>query len=372
MTRHPNRRQFLIGAGAAGLGVALAGCSSGSPSRSDSPAAVPTAFPTGPVSLTMFVWTGSNQNVVPEELAAQYKKEHPNVKLKLLESNNTVTYPKMVAAKKTTPDQNYVDFGFFNASTWAQGVVDGMWDKLDLRMIPNAKHVLPEYLPSDHTGVGYETTVMGLTYNKKYVTTPPTSWSDLWSSKYVGKVTTFDYQWEALVVAARLNGGSEKNIQPGFDIWSKHAKNFKALVTSNDQLENLLVTGDAWIAPWYQSITSQWAAGGAPLGYVTPKEGAIAFPAYLCAVTNLTPDQKYVAQDLINRLLEPHNAGRYGALTGNIPLTGNATLTRAQKSDPNLQLSVAKKAMQFDWATIAKDNTAWSSEWDSQVKANRG
>jgi len=373
VTVHLDRRQFLLGAGAAGLGLVLAGCSAGTPAaQKTSTASVPATFPTGPVSLTMFVWAGSNQNVVPEAVVRQYEKDHPNVKINIVESNNTVTYPKMIAAKKTTPDQNYVDFGFFNASTFAQGDVDGMWEPLNLSKIPNSRHVLPEYIPSNHSGLGYQNTIMGLAYNTKDVPAPPTSWTELWSSKNVGKVTTFDYQWEALVVAARLNGGSEKDIQPGFDIWSKHAKNFTALVSSNDQLQNLLVTGDAWYAPWFQSITAGWTAAGAPLGYVTPKEGAIAFPAYLCTVTNLTPDQRFVAYDVINQLLEPENAGRYGELTSSIPLTDNAKLSDAQKSNPDLQLSVARNAMQFDWATIAKNNTAWTAEWNSEVKANMG
>jgi putative spermidine/putrescine transport system substrate-binding protein len=132
--------------------------------------------------------------------------------------------------------------------------------------------------------IGFETTVFGMLYNKDKVRTAPPSWSVLWNPDAKGKVTTFDYQWEALMLAAKLNGGSASKIEPGFKVWSQHAGNFKALVNSNDQLQNLLVSGDAYDAPWFSAIAHDWMTAGAPLGFTIPKEGAIAFPTYLAAI----------------------------------------------------------------------------------------
>jgi putative spermidine/putrescine transport system substrate-binding protein len=318
----------------------------------------------------MFIWAGSHQGDVPRAVVTKYLAEHSDVKIDFVESNNTVTYPKMAAAKKTTPKDNYVDFGFFNASTFAQGVVDHMWEPLDAKSVPNIAHVLPPYVPKGNLAAGYQTTLSGLIYNKDKVSEAPSSWTDLWNPKYKGKVSVFDYQWIPLVIAARLNGGSETNIDPGFKVWSQHGDQFKALVNSNDQLKNLLVSGDANLGYWWSSITQVWIDEGAPFGFAIPKEGAVAFPAYLATVTQLSPKQKKVAQDIINLLLEPQNAGEYGRLTGNIPLTDNAKLTDAQKSDPNLQLSLAEKAIQLDWGTMATQDATWRKRWDTEVKTH--
>lgn len=323
----------------------------------------------GKVHLTMFIWAGSHQGDVPRKVVKDYLATHENVEIDFVESNNTVTYPKMVAAKRTTPDDNFVDFGFFNASTLAQGEVDGMWDTLDEKAAPNMGKVLPKYQRPKNHGVGYQASVIGMLYNRNKVTKAPDSWSALWDPKFRGRVTTFDYQWQPLVLAARAQGGSEKNIDPGFETWSKNAKQFKALVNSNDQLKNLLVTGDAWLAPWFSAIADDWIDEGAPFGFTIPEEGGIAFPTYLATVTNLSDEQKKVAHDIINLLLAPENARKYGELTKSIPLTTNSGLQPKKRYQ---RIEVAEQAMQFDWGEIAKQDAAWRKRWDRDVKSRMG
>jgi putative spermidine/putrescine transport system substrate-binding protein len=323
----------------------------------------------GNVHVTMFVFAGSHQGDVPKAVAQKYMASHPNVKIDFVESNTVIAYPKMIAAKRTTPNQNFVDFGIFNNSAVSQGVVDHLWDTIDLKNVPNVSHVLPAYVASNHMSIGYQTTIMGLAYSKKNLSTPPDSWTAMWDPAFKGKLSYLEDEWEPLVIAARLNGGSEKNIDPGFKTWAAHASNWKAFVNGNDQLENLLVTGDASIAPYFDSIVHNWEVAGAPIGFSIPKEGGIAFPILTSIVSNLSPAQKKVCEDIINELLTPENAGKYGDLTWAIPLVDNATLSPQMKSAPDLQLSVAQKAFQLDWTTIAQQETVWRQRWDQEVKS---
>ena len=72
-------------------------------------------------------------------------------------------------------------------------------------------------------GVGFIAT--GLAYNKdvfkKNGWAAPTSWADLSDPKYKGKVVippiTNGYGLLTLVMTARMNGGGEEKIDPGFD-----------------------------------------------------------------------------------------------------------------------------------------------------------
>ena len=49
----------------------------------------------------------------------------------------------------------------------------------------------------------------------------PTSWADLWDPKFKGKLAMPDLtasgSYQVLVMAAKINGGDENNIDPGFE-----------------------------------------------------------------------------------------------------------------------------------------------------------
>jgi putative spermidine/putrescine transport system substrate-binding protein len=164
-----------------------------------------------------------------------------------------------------------------------------------------------------------------------------------------------------------MNGGSETNIEPGFRVWAENAKNIRALTGTNDQLKNILVTGEAQIAPWFSAIWKFWADEGAPLGFVNPKEGAIAFPIYLQIVKGSTPEQIRVAEEVVNELLTPENNSRYAKLTHNIPAFPEAGM--AQRVDEALNPKVIENAIWLDWATMGQKSSEWRQRWEKEVKS---
>src|SRR5947209_5683870 len=96
-----------------------------------------------PAKITFFIWAGSNQGIVPMEVIEAYRKANPRVTIEVLESNNMITYPKMVASRRTTPDNPIVHCGFFNVDSIVKGDVEGMWEKMDPEAIPNMRHLTP-------------------------------------------------------------------------------------------------------------------------------------------------------------------------------------------------------------------------------------
>lgn len=351
-----------LGMLAVAAAVALTVCGASIPLR---PAGAADA---GPTRITFFIWAGSNQGVVPTEVIQAYRTAHPNVQIDVLESNNQITYPKMVAARRTTPDSPLVHCGFFNVDSITRGDVDDMWESLDPAHLPNMANVLDQYARPGNRGVAYQMSGIGLLYNKNTVKTPPDSWTALWDPQYKGRVVMFDYDTRALVMAARLNGGDEQHIDPGFKTWAQHADNFRALVDSNDAVKNTLASGDAWIAPWFSSISHLWIQEGAPFGFVIPKEGAVGFPLYLAIAKGVTAAQRGVCEDLINTLLSPENSGRYGQLTAGIPTVRNAEMSAEQLADPTLSPDMAKNAIVLDYTRIAQMTADWHRRWDREVK----
>jgi len=323
-----------------------------------------------PVEITFFIWAGSNQGIVPMEVIEAYRAEHPEVTINILESNNAITYPQMVAAKRTTPDDPLVHCGFFNVDSMTKGDVDDMWSNIEVADVPNLENVLPNFRRPEDKGVGFQMSGIGILYNKDQVSEPPTSWSVLWDEQSRGRVTMFDYDTRMMAIAARLNGGDEYDIDPGFETWAANAENFRALVDSNDGVKNLLVSGDAWYAPWFSSLATVWIDEGAPLAFAVPEEGAIAFPIYLTISSGVDEAEKKVCSDLLNTLLEPGNAGRYGQLTNSIPVVQGAEMTEEQRNNPALNLDMADNSIVLDFGHIGEMTSEWRQRWDREVKFN--
>src|SRR5689334_17583554 len=134
-----------------------------------------TARAADPTEITFFIWAGSNQGVVPSEVIQKYQQAHPDVKINILESNNTITYPKMVAAYRTTPDKPLVHCGFFNVDSITRGDVEGLWAPLDPKRVTNLANIEPKYARPDNKGAPYVMSGIGILYNKNAVKEPPKS-----------------------------------------------------------------------------------------------------------------------------------------------------------------------------------------------------
>ena len=359
--------------------LTLTGCASpatpspppAAPAAPAAPGAAPEAAELEPVHLSMFIWAGANQGVVPKEIVEAFLLENPHVTIEFHETNNATIYPMMVAAREATPDDPLVNMGFFNQATISRGEFDGMWISLDPEVIPNMHLIDEGFWRPGNRGIGFVDTPSGLLYNVNAAPRSPTSWADLWSDDFAGRVTLWDYNWFAPVMAARINGGSEFDMEPGWALWEERAGNLHSLFTSNDQMKNLLISGDAWIAPFFSSLSTVWIEDeGAPLGWVAPQEGAIAHAAYLAIVEGSSPAQIAVAKELINILLEPEWNARYAELTNNVPLARGAMELLPPGHFDRPGLTGDFDMIHFDWDYMAQHDSDWRSIWDRRIKAN--
>jgi putative spermidine/putrescine transport system substrate-binding protein len=146
-----------------------------------------------------------------------------------------------------------------------------------------------------------------ITYNTNLVKSPPTSWADLWDPSFKGKLAIPDISGTSgqqfLMAAARLNGGSIENIDPGFEAIKKLKPNVQMMYTQPDQIIPLFERGDIAVAVWYTDRTGAAAAKGVPVAAAYPKEGAIGI---VPTVSVPKASQKHdLAQKYIGTLLSP-------------------------------------------------------------------
>jgi putative spermidine/putrescine transport system substrate-binding protein len=373
MSRRIKRRQFLAESAKTGLGLfalaQLGGATLGLAQE---------ASAGGTERLTLFVWSGLNLPTVAKEVTKFYTQNHPGTTIEVLEGQNFEIYPKMVSARKLSPDRPLVHLGYSNAQFTYQGDVDDMWETLDLANIPNAANIADAYKRPGNKGIGFSIAPVGLMYNPEALARarvePPTSWSDMWHPRFRGRITSIKYAWyvNGLVIAAKLNGGSEKNIDPGFRLWAERANQFVAFSNSNVDTRDLVVRGDAWMAAMFGGNAMAWKRDGAPLEFVIPREGAIAFPLYLVVVKGVTPQQKRIAEEVLNLILSDRWLARWAALTFYVPTTKKSVAPPSLRSLPMYSPAETARAIQFDWLTMAQNEVVWRERWDKEVVARMG
>ncbi|MGH2378109.1 MAG: ABC transporter substrate-binding protein [Candidatus Limnocylindria bacterium] len=378
-----SRRQFLGRSAAIGISSAsalafFAACGDGAgPAAGPATGGGKPADADGPVNLSFFVYVGANQGVVPREVVAEYTKENPNVTIELFEGTNAETYPRMVAARQTTPDQPLINFGYFNADATAKGDFDDMWEPLDPANVPTLANQFENFRRPEDKGIAWGMVGVGLMYNTDHVTTPPTSWMDFWNPTYRGRLALSNggHYLSGLVTTVRAQGGKESDpaaIDQAFELISEQARAGQIAVfyLSNDQVKQPMIRGEVWLSGWFNSSVDIWAnQEGGPFGYAAPEEGQVAFTIYHHVVKGSTPAQKYHAERIINMLNDKQWLSRYVNLTHSIPVHKDIDLDPELAEQEAFQTANIEGAMQLDWQTMAEKNTEWKDRWDREVVA---
>lgn len=273
----------------------------------------------------------------------------------------------MLAQRKSDPDSPLVNLGFFNSNSTVQGIDDDMWAKLDYDELSNAEQIFPSMQRKDGFGIGIGTDQYGLVYNKEKITDRPTSWSALWDHAYRGKVCLFKGPWYALVMAARLNGGSEKEIEPGFALWKKEAEQIRLMVESNPQYLNVLSSGTAPLTAYFAGTSRQWIDSGAPLTYVVPDEGAIPQPVYLQAVKGSSQAQLEVAHDMIDEMISSKWCSRWADVSVEIPANSKSKLPASLRKHPAFSSKTRENFVDVDIDLIGRKAAEWQKRWERDV-----
>jgi putative spermidine/putrescine transport system substrate-binding protein len=221
-------------------------------------------------------------------------------------------------------------------------------------------------------GAGFYGT--GLAYNKEVFAKngwpAPTSWNDLANPRYKGKVSIgpiSGFGVEALVMLAHANGGSEKNIEPGFQVMiRKVAPNVMAWEGSPATVSHMLQSGEAALVVWSNSRTQPVIDQGAPVGFVFPKEGGLQAVAATCVIKD-SPNQK-LAQQFLEEILAPAAQAAIAKWAGYGPVNSKVKL------EPDVARKVVngpeqvKSLVAVDWTVINQNRAEWTKRWNREVE----
>lgn len=354
-----SRRSLLAGGGAVAAGLLVDGCA---------PASQPGASAGGGAGkklvITMTPFAGADLGLMPREFAKDYQERHRNVQIKI---DDTLILTKQTAAFQANPHQPLNHLVFCNGGATATGKATGMYLKLDYSKIPNTRHLHSQFVERDHCGVVFGADQMGLVYNTKTYPEGFHSWADLWSPAQQGKLCFFTVPWWVIGMAAKVGGGSWDHMDPGFELWEKHAKNIRTIVTANPQFLNMLSTSEAPLTSHYLGTSTVWRSQGAPLGYSRPTEGAFFDPVGVNINSGATDDQVEVCYDIVNEMLKPRWNQRWVDTSIEIPAVSTSKLTAKLKGIPAIAAGPDQKFVPVDWDTVGKNMAAWTDRWNQDV-----
>ncbi len=296
-TRGLTRNQLLAAAGAAGVGLFTLG-----PRRLLEP-----AFGAGEADLgvadtiNFFSWQGYD---LPIPVMKQWLKQN-HVKL---HSGPYVSTHADIQAKFTTGGGK----GLYNLSTYDAGYGPdykklGIPTPLDMKKIPNFKHVYPVFqsgsfwnrfwhFDGQTWGIPWTWGIEGINYDAAKVK-PPTSYRQLLEPQFKGKISIVDDPEAATWIGAHILGTfnieskyTARQLKDIIALWRQFKKQARSIAPSYGDAADLFVAGEVIaVVPGWAAVNSFAAGKGLKtVKTILPKEGGASF----CDSWFIPPDAK--------------------------------------------------------------------------------
>src|SRR5690348_1240286 len=250
---------------------------------------------------TLYVagYGGSFEQTMRKEIIPAFEKKHSCVNDEYVAGNSTDTLAKLQAQKAN----QQIDVAIVDDGPMYQAISLGFCAPIT-GLNKDEIYDAARFKGDKAVGIGLVAT--GFMYNTKYFKekgwAPPASWNDLADPKYkqllVIPPINNTYGLHTLIMEARLHGGGEKNIDPGFKVMKEKVNpNVLAYEPSPGKMTELFESGQAEIAVWGSGRVKAFADTGFPVDFVYPKEGAVTLLSSVCPIAK--PQASPLAQDFI-------------------------------------------------------------------------
>lgn len=356
-------RRSLLGAAAfTGAGILLKSCTSST--STGSPTASQTATGGKIIATTLpGSWEQFNRTVVVANFNAAAGAEASLVPLVSADQ-----IAKLKASPGSPPfDVVSLDYGVFDGAPKEE-----LFQKLPIDKLKNYGDLADRFKSEDTWGPLIGVQAVGIAYNPKVITTPPTSWADLWDAKYKGRVALMamknNHTIGFMQKIAKMNGGSVENLDPAFAELQKLVPNLAGVVANSGALITLFQQGEVDIAPHDLNSVKLLQSKGMDIDWVMPEEGGFALTPTMSIVKNPAASvdlaAAYIDTAISTEVQTKMTEMSYVLPTNkNVPLPAEIT----QKLGSNLDEILAKLEF-LDWATINKNRTEWVGEFDKIVQ----
>lgn len=316
--------------------------------------------------LVFATFTGSWEEAHRAVLVPAFKKSTNNADIILDPMLSVDQIAKVNAAKNNPP----IDVMLHDPGPALTAIGQGLVDNYPVAQSKHYKDLIVE--AQEETGPAIFFQVVGLTYNPEKIKKPPTSWKDLWSPEYKGRagITNLNSTLGTgfLVEIAKMFGGSESNVEPGFKALNDLKPNLAAVAANPGALATLFQQGQVDISPGNFNAIQILKARGVPVEFVVPKEGAIAFKTSIHIVKNTK--NKDLAVALIEAAMSPDVQTRlmqspYLIVPTNSKVQMQGEISKVLVKD---QAELKQKFVFQDWKKINEQRAQWIERFNREIK----
>lgn len=268
--------------------------------------------------LVLMTWGGVWQKTF-QELAATYKEKTGKEVTIIAQGGGDAGIARLIAQK----GKSDVDLWTTNMINYIRALDAKVLEPLDVSQIPNAANVDKKLIFS-HAITAW-VSQRGIFYRKDLVPFEPKEWKDLWDPRLKGKIAapaaTFDPGYFPLM-AALINGGNEKNLDPGFANLVKLKGSIASFYTNNVQSIRLIESGEVALVAWgIMPNVVPHLGPGSKYGFVIPKPALVAeTPITMVAGTT----KKKEALEFINFVLSVESQEVLSKALGSAPANSKA------------------------------------------------
>jgi putative spermidine/putrescine transport system substrate-binding protein len=320
-------------------------------------------------TLYVAAYGGSFEDVMRKQVFPPFEKKY-RVTVEYVAGNSTDNLAKLQAQKGS----EQIDVAVLDDGPMYQAVALGFCAPLAQAPIFHDLYDVAAFPSGRAVSIGVVGT--GIMYNSKYFAdhhwAAPSSWKDLEDPKYKKKLVipplNNSYGLHALVMTARVNGGGEKDIDPGFTVFKqKIDPNVLVYEPSPGKMTELFQTNQAVIAIWGSGREKALAATGFPVDFVYPKEGGVALGVAACPVAGA--GDKPEAQEFVQFLLTPEMQAVLAQGAGLGPVNKTVTLPPDQQAGIPYGPAQVDKLQKIDWDTVNAHREEWNRRWTREIES---
>lgn len=265
-----------------------------------------------------------------------------------------------IIAQKDNPQ---VDLFTGIESTAYDGGKAGVFEELTPALVPNMASI-PKELIMPH-GVSIWVSLRGIFYRADMIPFEIKKWEDLWDSRLKGKAATSILldKGNFLIMAALLAGGSENNIEPGFEKVKALKPNLVLFYKTDSESIKFLQAGEAAVAGWGILPNVYKLLGpGSNYKFVIPEKPQFLAPIPISLVKGRP--NKEQSLKVINAILTKDIQEKIASHLGVVPaLPGAQSPEKIRDIVPAL-----KNIYKVNWDVVNANFDKWLERWNREIQ----